>query len=150
MSEDRVQLDNRRTTNLKAAAIILLAVGVALGIQEFVEGEYLLSLTDNVNEDVFIRRIKTNYKLDIYGEDDGENTYAIVFDSGIDTDHGDFGGRAIWTMNVGDLRAGTDDNGHGTHCAGTADSNSYGVAKQLNIVAVKVLNAIDMLTSPKA
>ena len=65
MSEDRVQLDNRRTTNLKAVAIILLAVGVALGIQEFVEGEYLLSLTDNVNEDVFIRRIKTNYKLDV-------------------------------------------------------------------------------------
>ncbi len=76
-----------------------------------------------------------------YGEDDGANTYAYIVDTGIDTDHSDFGGRAIWGMTAGDLRPGTDDNGHGTHCAGTVGSNSYGVAKEATLVAVKVLNA---------
>ncbi|KAK2139793.1 hypothetical protein LSH36_1612g00001 [Paralvinella palmiformis] len=78
----------------------------------------------------------------IYGEDDGSNSYAYICDSGIDTSHSDFGGRAIWGMTAGDLRPGTDDNGHGTHCAGTVGSNSYGVAKLSTIVAVKVMNAL--------
>ena len=77
-----------------------------------------------------------------YGEHDGANSYAYIVDSGIDIDHGDFGGRAIWGMTAGDLRPGTDDNGHGTHCAGTTGSNSYGVAKEATLVAVKVLNAL--------
>ena len=31
-------------------------------------------------------------------------------------------------------------NGHGTHCAGTIGSKTYGVAKNVNLVGVKVLN----------
>jgi cerevisin len=34
-----------------------------------------------------------------------------------------------------------DGNGHGTHCAGTIASKSYGVAKKANVVAVKVLGS---------
>jgi subtilisin family serine protease len=34
-----------------------------------------------------------------------------------------------------------DGNGHGTHCAGTVGSKTYGVAKKTNLYAVKVLNA---------
>jgi cerevisin len=33
-----------------------------------------------------------------------------------------------------------DGNGHGTHVAGTIGSKTYGVAKQVDIVAVKVLD----------
>ena len=77
-----------------------------------------------------------------YGEDDGDGVYAYVVDSGIDIDHPDFGGRAIWGMTAGNLRPGTDDNGHGTHCAGSVGSDSYGVAKEATIVAVKVMNAL--------
>lgn len=33
-----------------------------------------------------------------------------------------------------------DGNGHGTHCAGTAGGHKYGVAKEANLVAVRVLN----------
>ena len=33
-----------------------------------------------------------------------------------------------------------DGNGHGTHCAGTIGSKSYGVAKNVEIIAVKVLD----------
>ena len=32
-----------------------------------------------------------------------------------------------------------DRNGHGTHCAGTVGSATYGVAKTSNLIAVKVL-----------
>jgi len=34
-----------------------------------------------------------------------------------------------------------DGNGHGTHCAGTVGSTTYGVAKKANIFGVKVLNS---------
>ncbi|KAK2141351.1 hypothetical protein LSH36_1114g00034 [Paralvinella palmiformis] len=77
-----------------------------------------------------------------YGEDDGAGVNAYIVDSGIDINHGDFGGRAIWGTAAGNLRPGTDDNGHGTHCAGTVGSDSYGVAKEVTLVAVKVMNAL--------
>lgn len=35
----------------------------------------------------------------------------------------------------------TDENGHGTHCAGTIGGSTYGVAKAAKIVGVKVLDA---------
>jgi serine protease len=35
----------------------------------------------------------------------------------------------------------TDDNGHGTHCAGTIGGNQVGVNKRVGLVAIKVLNA---------
>ena len=34
-----------------------------------------------------------------------------------------------------------DDNGHGTHCAGTIAGATYGVSKAAMVVAVKVLDA---------
>ena len=34
----------------------------------------------------------------------------------------------------------TDGHGHGTHCAGTAAGDRYGVAQKANIIAVKVLS----------
>ena len=34
-----------------------------------------------------------------------------------------------------------DNNGHGTHCAGTIASRKYGVAKSANVIAVKVLGS---------
>jgi len=52
-----------------------------------------------------------------------------------------FGGRAIWGANFVSGSANTDENGHGTHCAGTVGGSTYGVSKQATLVAVKVLNA---------
>ena len=54
-------------------------------------------------------------------------------------EHQDFGGRAKWGFAF-DNEA-VDGNGHGTHCAGTAASTTLGVAKNANIIAVKVLGA---------
>ena len=35
-----------------------------------------------------------------------------------------------------------DYNGHGTHCAGTIGSKTYGIAKNVNLVAVGVMNML--------
>jgi subtilisin family serine protease len=35
----------------------------------------------------------------------------------------------------------TDENGHGSHVAGTIGGNTFGVAKAVSLVAVKVLDA---------
>lgn len=53
--------------------------------------------------------------------------------------HIDFNGRAKWGFTFDGVRV--DGNGHGTHCAGTAASTTLGVAKNANIIAVKVLGA---------
>lgn len=64
---------------------------------------------------------------------------AYVLDTGILTTHTDFEGRATFAVNkVGDNVDG-DCNGHGTHIGGTIGSKTYGVAKKINLQAVKVL-----------
>ncbi|KAK6344814.1 hypothetical protein TWF718_006768 [Orbilia javanica] len=69
---------------------------------------------------------------------DGVDVYSI--DSGINIDHVDFNGRAkmIFTAFGDD---GRDEHGHGTHTAGTIGSLTYGVAKNVNILGCKVLDA---------
>jgi subtilisin family serine protease len=70
----------------------------------------------------------------------GKGVTVYVIDTGIRITHTDFGGRAAYGVNYADNVA-TDQNGHGTHCAGTVGGNRYGVAKQVSLVAVKVLNS---------
>jgi subtilisin family serine protease len=67
------------------------------------------------------------------------NVTAYIIDTGIQTSHPQFGGRA----SVGyDALGGTgqDCNGHGTHVAGTIGSSTYGIAKGVKLVAVRVLD----------
>lgn len=68
----------------------------------------------------------------------GSGVTAYVIDTGIDITNPDFGGRAKWGTNTVD-RKNTDCNGHGTHVSGTIGGTKYGVAKNVNLVAVKVL-----------
>ena len=71
----------------------------------------------------------------------GAGVNAYIIDTGIRTTHSDFGGQAtVGTDTVGDGRNGQDCNGHGTHVAGTVGGNTYGVAKNVSLVAVRVLN----------
>lgn len=68
--------------------------------------------------------------------------YAYVIDTGIRTSHQEFGGRASYGWNfVANNNNANDDNGHGTHCAGTIAGSVYGVFKSARVVGVKVLNA---------
>jgi len=71
----------------------------------------------------------------------GDGVTAYIIDTGIRIGHVDFGGRAsIGTDTVGDGQNGNDCNGHGTHVAGTVGGSTYGVAKDVDLVAVRVLN----------
>jgi subtilisin family serine protease len=65
--------------------------------------------------------------------------YAYVIDTGINTAHSDFGGRA--TFGASFITGETNDgNGHGTHVAGTIGGKAYGVSQTINLIAVKVLS----------
>ncbi|MCT4352438.1 S8 family peptidase [Streptomyces sp. Je 1-79] len=69
----------------------------------------------------------------------GAGVTAYVIDTGIRTSHTDFGGRATWGTNTVDSNN-TDCHGHGTHVAGTVGGTSYGVARGVRLVGVKVFD----------
>jgi len=69
----------------------------------------------------------------------GSGVTVYVIDTGIYIGNTDFGGRAVWGTNTVDSKT-TDGNGHGTHCAGTIGVTTYGLAKQVQLKAVKVLS----------
>jgi subtilisin family serine protease len=66
---------------------------------------------------------------------------AYVIDTGIRLTHQEFGGRAISGIDTVDGGPADDLNGHGTHVAGTLGGATYGVAKGVTLVAVRVLGA---------
>lgn len=69
----------------------------------------------------------------------GINVYVI--DTGIRVTHVEFGGRAHSGYTAINDGNGTNDcNGHGTHVAGTIGSTTYGVAKAVQLYAVRVLD----------
>ncbi|MQT02303.1 S8 family peptidase [Streptomyces jumonjinensis] len=71
----------------------------------------------------------------------GAGVNAYIIDTGIRTAHTDLGGRAsVGTDTVGGGQNGQDCNGHGTHVAGTVGGTTWGVAKNVNLIAVRVLN----------
>ncbi len=75
-----------------------------------------------------------------YPDDGGSKVHAYVIDTGIRTSHVDFGGRATSGFDAIDGGTADDCNGHGTHVAGTIGGASYGVAKSVRLVAVRVLD----------
>ncbi|RKF56686.1 Subtilisin-like protease 2 [Erysiphe neolycopersici] len=75
----------------------------------------------------------------IFDDDAGEGTVGYVVDSGIRTTHKDYGGRAVMGANFVN-QINTDENGHGSHVAGTMAGTFFGVAKKAQIVGIKVLD----------
>lgn len=63
---------------------------------------------------------------------------AYIVDTGINTLHQEFGGRARAGYNAVFLEGSADCSGHGTHVAGTVGGATYGVAKGVSLVSVKV------------
>jgi subtilisin family serine protease len=82
----------------------------------------------------------------------GSGVKAYIIDTGLRFSHSEFGGRAIRGTDTvtggggllgigggGGSTNGEDCNGHGTHVGGTVGGATYGVAKQVTLVAVRVL-----------
>jgi subtilisin family serine protease len=69
----------------------------------------------------------------------GTTVDVYIIDTGIYTAHTDFEGRATFGFKSDSSWPSTDDAGHGTHVASTVGGKLYGVAKSVNLIAVKVL-----------
>ncbi|MEU8026831.1 MULTISPECIES: S8 family peptidase [Micromonospora] len=71
----------------------------------------------------------------------GTGVTAYIIDTGININHNDFGGQAVDGYDaVDNALPAADCNGHGTHVSGTVGGTTYGVAKDVKLVAVRVLN----------
>lgn len=69
----------------------------------------------------------------------GSGVKAYIIDTGIRYSHNDFGGRATFGFDSFGGN-GEDCNGHGSHVAGTVGGTTYGVAKSVSLIGVRVLN----------
>lgn len=118
--------------------------------------DFLLNLDDvlSVSEDGFVEMDQVQagptWGLDVIdGSDDDKYTYsftgkgvdAYILDTGIAA-HSDFEGRVASCISFANEACGSDGSGHGTHVAGTVGSKTYGVAKEVTLHDVKVLNAM--------
>lgn len=66
---------------------------------------------------------------------------AYIIDTGINASHVDFGGRVSGGFTAINDGLGTSDcDGHGTHVAGTVGGKTYGMAKAVSLVPVRVLD----------
>lgn len=127
-------------------------------------------LIDAIKDDKLIKLIEQNKRLSIFGlqenspswglnrvssrkrsspknvgnyeypDSAGSDVDAYIIDTGIFIDHPDFEGRARLGKSFTRDGSKNDDNGHGTHVAGTIGSKTYGVAKKVSLIAVKVLD----------
>jgi subtilisin family serine protease len=72
---------------------------------------------------------------------DAATVHAYVLDTGIRFTHREFAGHVVsgWDTVDGDADA-SDCGGHGTHVAGTLGGASYGIAKAVRLVGVRVLD----------
>ena len=110
----------------------------------FVEADAVMTASDTqANATWGIDRIdqrslplSTTYTYDATGA----GVRAYVIDTGIRTSHSQFGGRATGGYTaINDGRGTSDCNGHGTHVAGTIGGSVHGVAKSVDLTAVRVL-----------
>ncbi|RDW84276.1 hypothetical protein BP6252_01866 [Coleophoma cylindrospora] len=76
----------------------------------------------------------------IFDDTAGAGITVFIVDTGVRTTHSEFEGRATFAANMVNT-VNTDENGHGSHVAGTIGGATYGVAKSVKLVAVKVLDA---------
>ena len=109
-------------------------------------------LVENTGSDMWgLSRLNQREALDVnsrltyswLADEDGSGVNAYVMDSGIFVEHSEFEGRAkhgFTSASIAQFEDERDLHGHGTHVAGTIGGKTFGVAKGVNLIAVKVLD----------
>jgi len=123
------------------------------GVVKFVTPDQQDMMIPEIEEDVGVQA--ATWGLNRIGADNsdrdggGSGVTIYVQDTGVRVTHQEFGGRASSSLDVtsgaavecnGDLNCARDVQGHGTHCAGTAGGQSFGVAPAAEVRAVKTLS----------
>ncbi|CAE6472645.1 unnamed protein product [Rhizoctonia solani] len=139
--------------NKDGSPISILEAAKARSDIEFIEEDQIMRTTAvQENAPWGLQRISSAQKLPTgsranalaftytFNETAGQGVDVYVIDTGINTQHQSFEGRASFGFAAQGLPK-VDDQGHGTHCAGTIASKDFGVAKAANVIAVKVLGA---------
>jgi len=118
------------------------------GAAKYVEPDSLVYMIPEIEADVQA----ATWGLNRVGADQrgraGAGATIFVLDTGVRSTHNEFGNRAASALDMtsgspvecnGDLGCANDAQGHGTHCAGTAAGETFGVAPSANVRSVKVL-----------
>merc|ERR1719480_104450 len=124
-------------------------LGASSGAVKYVEPDSEVYMIPEIEADVQA----ATWGLNRVGADQrgraGSGATVFVLDTGVRVTHQEFSGRAMpaLDMTIGDPRECGDDmscagdvQGHGTHCAGTAAGESFGVAPSAAVKSVKVLS----------
>lgn len=143
------QLHHTYTSALKGFAVSLPDAALQ-GIRnnpnvDYIEQDQTVSLNDVQSpatwgldrSDQADRPLDTQYHYNYTGA----GVHAFIIDTGIRATHTDFQGRVQSGYTAINDGNGTDDcNGHGTHVSGTVGGLTWGVAKGVSLIPVRVLN----------
>jgi len=123
-------------------------LGASNGAAKYVEPDSEVYMIPEIEADVQA----ATWGLNRVGADQrgrsGSGATVFVLDTGVRVTHQEFNDRAASALDMtsgspvecnGDLGCATDAQGHGTHCAGTAAGESFGVAPSAQVRSVKVL-----------
>ncbi|KAE9378630.1 putative subtilisin-like protease [Stipitochalara longipes BDJ] len=142
---DAFSMSGWRGMSLEAEDSMILEIASATEVA-YVEADTVVktgALVSQASAPAGLRRIShaaagsTGY---VFDNSSGSGIVAYIVDTGIKLTHTEFAGRATWGANLVNTNN-TDENGHGSHVAGTVGGITYGVSKAVCLVAVKVLDA---------
>lgn len=114
---------------------------------EFIEQDQTVSINQTSPQDQAtwgldrVDQIDLSLDTQYHFNYNGAGINAFIIDTGIRADHTQFDGRVLAGFtSVSDGNGTNDCNGHGTHVAGTVGGDTYGIAKGVSLIPVRVLD----------